>query len=142
MVGNQNLNIFKCLHIALVSVNGTVGGTRDNPVKVNVKENAGELILCYTITFPANIAFMSGSCQTMDGTASELWHTYWKHDKWFVLILQRHGLTMIPSMAPTLFLEKKQCFVNTSQSKITHIMMGIENFFSEYQENMVWMCGC
>ncbi|XP_065890575.1 uncharacterized protein [Dysidea avara] len=53
----------------IVTVNGTIGGTRDNPVKFNVKEDAGKIVLCYSITIPENKVFMSGKCQTIDETA-------------------------------------------------------------------------
>ncbi|XP_065889845.1 uncharacterized protein [Dysidea avara] len=54
---------------ATVTVNGTVGGTRDNPIKINVKEDEGVIVLCYLFTFPDGVDTLSGTCQTMDGTA-------------------------------------------------------------------------
>jgi len=61
-----------CQHaIAIISVNGTIGGTRDNPGKVNVSEDVGKVVLCYSITFLENETV---SCQTMDGTAGKLWY--------------------------------------------------------------------
>ncbi|XP_065890879.1 uncharacterized protein [Dysidea avara] len=54
---------------AVVTVNGTIGGTRDDPVKFNVKEDAGVIVLCFTISIRRQRGFMSGRCRTVDGTA-------------------------------------------------------------------------
>ena len=56
---------------AVVTVNGTIAGTRDKPVKFNVREDAGKIVLCYLIIIPENKAFMSGRCQTFDETAGK-----------------------------------------------------------------------
>ena len=67
-------NMYSNIHVAIVTVNGTIGGTRDNPVKFNVKEDAGKIVLCYSITIPENKVFMSGKCQTIDETAGKLYN--------------------------------------------------------------------
>jgi len=59
-------------HIATVTVNGTIGGTRDDPSKFNVKEDVGEIILCLTISIRRQRGFMAGRCRTVDGTAGNL----------------------------------------------------------------------
>jgi len=60
-----------CAFAVAVTVNGTAGGTRDNPIKINVKEDEGTIVLCYSFTFPSGVNLITGQCQTMDGTASE-----------------------------------------------------------------------
>jgi len=67
---NVEWNVFA----VTVTVNGTAGGTRANAIKINVKEDDGVIVLCYLFTFPTGVNMISGTCQTMDGTASKL-HT-------------------------------------------------------------------
>ena len=59
----------KCFSVS-VTVNGTAGGTINNPIKINVKEDQGTIVLCYLFTFPSGVDLITGQCQTMDGTAS------------------------------------------------------------------------
>ena len=65
-------NVKQNVFAATVTVNGTAGGTIYNPIKINVKEDEGVIVLCYLFTFPDGVDTLSGTCQTMDGTASKL----------------------------------------------------------------------
>ena len=70
IMGYANQSLIQ--HIATVTVNGTIAGTRDNPSKFNVKEDAGKIVLCFTISIRRQRGFMAGRCRTVDGTAGNL----------------------------------------------------------------------